>query len=1105
MRLGRALLAFVSIFISANLFAQTQPEVFDVNVYEGIYPDLFNVYGSNTNGAQNHWVNQGLPQQGRRASFIFDPVYYIAHNPGVPTGYTAALLEFINNGLPAGKRGSLEFDVKYYLARYSDLAAHFGTDYVAAADHFRNQGLPCEGRQGSADFAVQDYVNMYPDVAAGYPKALDCVNGVTDFKNAAMHWLRRGKGLGRHGFGFLNASTECTNGQGIVEFLTVQASPPAPWIPTQGTATVSQAPAFISNVSVFYINPPSGFAAQLTGVASNPARGQFSVSGGIYKFNAADIEQPVKITYNLNPVPAGYSRIFFSHNGGTGTGTLSDPFDASLMDDHLRRISEQAGQIPHDSNPGEPASGGAYHADHLIVCLIDTQQASQPFLTRGIWDFVMYVGHTRGDPDLHPGSPVPSGFSVNRSWHIHGQGMNVTTIKLAYALLANSTTGQGMVFGTHDDNVGGVEISDLGIDLNYPALKAANPSANLQLTGANLRGDPGGNNIHNMNVNGYAAQTGIEAFPVWIYSVNNVTPTQGDYDQIKYVVLGNSAPGAVCTGITLADVQGEVAYNVANGWSPYVNNFGGCQGYGGWNLDNAWFHDNTAFNNSTSFLVDSLANRSVTIEFNQFINPTGWGIVLGGGGTYDFFTIRYNTFLLANNHNVGIQLQGNVQNANINHNNILVSGPPPNVIAILFKASTTGNLGNILQFNQVGEGISEVPDGNCVYTNWDAFGNPLAFPPATQSTPCTAPMPASATPFTSYSLGSANEQVVFLGANQHVHQFVWNGTVLVDQDLTAMAGAPAAAPETGLTSYSFSTADAQIVYVGTNQHVYQLAWLGPGLGWINQDLTAMAGSSTPLASPKSAFTSFSLSHGTEQVVYQGADQHVYQLVWTGSAWINQDLTTMAGSSISVAPGSGLTNYSLSTTDLQVVYLGADQHVYQFAWNGSVWLNQDLTVMAGSNIPLANSGSNFTRFSLSRGTEQVVYQGADQHVYQLVWTGSAWINQDLTAMTGSSTFVAPGSGLTSYSLSTSGVQVVYLGSDQHVYQFAWNGSVWLNQDLTVMAGSNITLATPNSTFMLFSLVSGTDQVVYQGANQHVYQLVWTGSWINQDLTAMGGNP
>ena len=127
-----------------------------------------------------------------------------------------------------------------------------------------------------------------------------------------------------------------------------------------------------------------------------------------------------------------------------------------------------------------------------------------------------------------------------------------------------------MVFGTHDDAVGEVEISDLMIDLNYPALKAINSSVKLQLLGATLRGDLGGNNIHNINVNGYSAQSGIEGFPVWIYSVENVLPTQSANNQIKYVLLGNSAPGAICTGITLANVQGELTVRLGRPGESYA-------------------------------------------------------------------------------------------------------------------------------------------------------------------------------------------------------------------------------------------------------------------------------------------------------------------------------------------------------------------------------------------------------------------------------------------------------------------------------------------------------------------------------------------------------
>src|SRR5690242_7942156 len=181
MKLTAWYISLVVLLLATSLSAQTQPQIFYVNVYEGIYPDIMNAYGANTTAATNHWTNFGLPG-GRRASITFDPVYYLNHNPDLAaaygiTGYAAAANHFINQGLPVeGRRGSLEFDVKYYLSHNSDLAAAYGTNYRAAADHFVGTGLPSEGRQGSPDFNVKDYINNYPDVAAGY--------GTTDYLDA---------------------------------------------------------------------------------------------------------------------------------------------------------------------------------------------------------------------------------------------------------------------------------------------------------------------------------------------------------------------------------------------------------------------------------------------------------------------------------------------------------------------------------------------------------------------------------------------------------------------------------------------------------------------------------------------------------------------------------------------------------------------------------------------------------------------------------------------------------------------------------------------------------------------------------------------------------
>src|SRR5262249_3615590 len=154
------------------------------------YPDLMRAYGGTRQGA-DHWQQQGLPKEGRRASVIFDAQYYLQHNPALRAtfgaqGYEAALHHFLTVGLAEVRRGSLEFDPKYYLGANPDLAQALGAkNYRGAAEQFRTQGWPREGRAGSAEFAIKTYIAVYPDVAAAY--------GSNNYRQAMWHWLRRGK------------------------------------------------------------------------------------------------------------------------------------------------------------------------------------------------------------------------------------------------------------------------------------------------------------------------------------------------------------------------------------------------------------------------------------------------------------------------------------------------------------------------------------------------------------------------------------------------------------------------------------------------------------------------------------------------------------------------------------------------------------------------------------------------------------------------------------------------------------------------------------------------------------------------------------------------
>jgi len=135
-----------------NLVIVESPE-FDVQFYLSYYGDLQAAFGTNYRAALDHWVNQGLRNEGRRGSQEFDVQFYLSHygdlQAAFGTNYQAALDHWVNQGLPnEGRRGSQEFDVQFYLSHYGDLQAAFGTNYQAALDHWVNTGI-FEGRQGA--------------------------------------------------------------------------------------------------------------------------------------------------------------------------------------------------------------------------------------------------------------------------------------------------------------------------------------------------------------------------------------------------------------------------------------------------------------------------------------------------------------------------------------------------------------------------------------------------------------------------------------------------------------------------------------------------------------------------------------------------------------------------------------------------------------------------------------------------------------------------------------------------------------------------------------------------------------------------------------------
>lgn len=124
------------------------------------------------------------------ASSVFDWDYYYDNAPDVVKAGVDLSTHWKSNGFNEGRRGSLEFDVKFYRDRYLDVQALCkATDRMCVLRHWLDTGLQ-SGRQGSADVAVASYLDRYPDLQRAF--------GPNDYIAAMEHWLDSGEDEGRN-------------------------------------------------------------------------------------------------------------------------------------------------------------------------------------------------------------------------------------------------------------------------------------------------------------------------------------------------------------------------------------------------------------------------------------------------------------------------------------------------------------------------------------------------------------------------------------------------------------------------------------------------------------------------------------------------------------------------------------------------------------------------------------------------------------------------------------------------------------------------------------------------------------------------------------------
>ena len=145
--------------------------MFDAELYYSLYPDLQQAFGYNPEALKQHYLTWGV-KEGRIASYVFNPIYYLNNNADVKkafgaNGYEGAYNHFINNGIHEGRTGSKYFNVTYYLSQYGDLRNAFDQNYSKALEHFITWGMN-EGRIASQEFNAGNNKKRYTDLSKAY-------------------------------------------------------------------------------------------------------------------------------------------------------------------------------------------------------------------------------------------------------------------------------------------------------------------------------------------------------------------------------------------------------------------------------------------------------------------------------------------------------------------------------------------------------------------------------------------------------------------------------------------------------------------------------------------------------------------------------------------------------------------------------------------------------------------------------------------------------------------------------------------------------------------------------------------------------------------------
>lgn len=275
------------------------------------------------------------------------------------------------------------------------------------------------------------------------------------------------------------------------------------------------------------------------------------------------------------------------------------------------------------------------------------------------------------------------------------------------------------------------------------------------------------------------------------------------------------------------------------------------------------------------------------------------------------------------------------------------------------------------------------------------------------------------------------------------------------------------------------------------QHVHQLSYNGST--WVDQSL---GGAQTYVFTQISSI--LTAPNSQEHVYYFGGNPfHLHQLFYNGTNWADEDLTAETG-----APAPN--EYAVSAFSIgnyqYVYYIDLNYDLHQLLYNNSNWADTDLTKIVGG----PQAFGQLVAFTTSPAVH-IFYKDVNTgHVHQIVNTnGTNWQDQDLTVITGGAS--ADGNAMSGFNIGN--FQYIYfLDFSGHIHQYLYNNSNWSDEDLTALTHSNASVYGNNVDALV---LPGTKKlrVYVQDENNHILQLASTNNvkWSSSDLTKKTKTP